>query len=330
MDEPAALGEAKTQRESMKRQAVVSLLLALAFSAPSVRAAGGQAGSKPSAAPPSIDKAKLEQYLRFAEAFSPTVKLAIDDPVPTPIRGYFRLLVHLSAGESKQEKTYYLSADGRHVLAGPVWDLEASPFAETAPNLTTSGPSFGPTDARITMVVFSDFQCPYCREFARTIRDNLPKTYPKDVRVVFKDYPITSIHPWAEAGAEAAHCITDAKPDAFWSFHDWIFEHQGEITKENLREKVLGFAKDHSVDPGKVITCFDTHGAKPQVEENLAQGHKLGVEQTPTFFLNGRTVSGAVAWSSLNTLLQMELNRPSFIPAFSGAAADAAQPQPSQ
>jgi protein-disulfide isomerase len=259
-----------------------------------------------------LDKQKVESYLRYAEGFNSSVKFAIDDPTPTPIPGYYRLVVHLSMGESKQNKIYYLSSDGKLLLTGPIWDLNRDPFSETLQQLPTTGPSFGPENAKITLVVFSDFECPYCREFARTMRDNLPQKYPKDVRVVFEDFPIDSLHPWARAAAEAAHCLADGKPDLFWAYHDWIFQHQGEINLGNLREKVLGFAKEHNVDTAKLSSCIDTHSTKSEVEDILHKGQGLGIEKTPTFYLNGREVPGALAWPALNTLIQMELNRPVF------------------
>ncbi|MDQ2843159.1 MAG: DsbA family protein [Acidobacteriota bacterium] len=278
-----------------------------------VAASGSAADLNPAKLPP-LDKSKLERYLRYAEGFSPTVKFVIDDPAPTPLTGYYRLLVHLSMGEAKQEKIYYLTADGKHVLGGPLWDLNDNPFLETLGKLPVGGPSFGPSDAKFTLIVFSDFQCPYCREFARTLRDNLPQKYPKEVRVVFKDFPIDSLHPWARAAAEAGHCVGDGNQAAFWAFHDWIFQHQGEISSNNLREKVLGFAKEQSLDPSKVASCMDSHATKGEVEQNVQEGRELGIQQTPTFYLDGRTVPGAVPWTALNSLIEMEVNRPTSIP----------------
>ena len=293
----------------MKHLCTILLLLAAA-----VAGSGQGTGSTPAKSAPAIDRQKLEKYLRFAEGFSPSVKFVIDDPAATPISGFYRLPVHLSMGETKQDKTYYLTADGQHIVGSPVWDLNKSPFVGVADKLTTDGPSFGTPGAKVTIVVFSDFQCPYCREFAHTVRDNIPQKYPKNVRVVFKDFPLAEIHPWARAAAEASHCVGDGRSDVFWAYHDWIFEHQGEITGGNLKEKVLGFAKEHSLDSAKVASCVDTHSTKEEVDSSVKKGRELQVEQTPTFFLNGRMVPGAVAWGPLNTLIQMEINRPSVVP----------------
>jgi len=264
---------------------------------------------------PSIDKQEVENYLRFAEGFAANVHFSIDDPQPTPLAGYYRLAVHLSMGDTRQDKLYYVTADGKHIINGVIWDLKASPFAETAGKIPTDGPSFGPPDAKITLVVFSDFQCPFCREFARVLRENVPQKYPQDVRVVFKDFPLESIHPWAESAAEAGRCIARAKPDAFWLFHDWIFQHQGELTSANLQEKVRAFAREQKLDETAIASCLATHATKDEVDAAVKQGKLLAIEQTPTFFLNGRPVPGSLKWPSLNTLIQMELSRPAGIPA---------------
>ena len=274
---------------------------------------GLTAQARTEAIPPAIDKAKLEAYIRYAEGFSPGVKFSIDDPAPSPFSGYYRLLVHLSTTDTKTDRVYYLTADGKQVMTGSIWNLNQSPFLDTLNRVSTKGPSFGPADARIKLVVFSDFECPYCREFARTVRENISQKYPKDVRVIFKDFPIDSIHPWASAAAEAAHCVENEKPEAFWTFHDWIFQHQGEISKNNLREKTLAFAKDQNLDSTRLASCIDKGETRTEVEDNLKEGRALQIQQTPTFFLDGRTVPGAVSWSTLNLLIQMEINRPAFV-----------------
>jgi protein-disulfide isomerase len=271
---------------------------------------------------PAVDKAALEQYLRYAEGFMPEVKMTIDDPTPSPYPGFWRLSVHLHATHNALDKVYYLTADGKSLVSGSIWDLKQNPFIENVRELDESGPTFGPADAKITLIVFSDFECPYCREFAHTLRDTLPQKYPKEVRVIFKDFPIDSLHPWARAAAEAGHCLANQKPDAFWAYHDWIFQHQGEVSQENLREKTLAIAGEQKLDTQKVASCIDSHATKDVVERNEKLGRMLQIQQTPTFFVNGRMLAGALPWSSLDSVLQLELKRPAQVPPIS--AADAA------
>jgi len=264
---------------------------------------------------PKIDKTKLEAFIRYTEGYTPLVKIAVDDPTSSEFGGFSRVVVHLSMGERQRiDKVYFVSSDGKQFVNGALWNLNESPYLDTLLHLPVDGFSFGPPDAKVTMVVFSDFQCPYCREFAGTMRNELPKKYPNDVRVVFKDLPIESIHPWAFAAAEASHCVGDGHPGAFWAFHDWIFEHQGEVNAANLREKVTAFAATQGLDAAAVGACLDHHDKAEEVRASLKAGEGLGIQQTPTFFLNGRLIGGALPWKSLDPVIQLELNRPKEVP----------------
>jgi protein-disulfide isomerase len=262
----------------------------------------------------SIDKTRLESFIRYTEGYTPVVKMVIDNPTPSEFKGLSRVVVHLTLGQQATDKVYFVSADGQQFMNGSLWNLSESPWIDTLLHLPTNGFSYGPANARITLVVFSDFQCPYCRSFAKTMREDLPKKYPNDVRVIFEDFPIAAIHKWAVAGAEAAHCVGDGNPQAFWAFHDWIFEHQGEINESNVQEKTLEFAKGQKLDEGKVGACIDSHATADEVKASLKAGTGLGIQQTPTFFINGRMVSGAVPWNNLDAIVQLELNRPREIP----------------
>lgn len=309
----------------MQRNRALAAVAALCFSV--VSAAGAPL--------PKLDKPKLEAYIRYAEAFTPDVQFSIDDPVPSAFPGYSRVVAHLTKGHNRLDRVYYVTADGRHFVNGAIWDLNASPFLDTLQHLPTDGPSFGPPEAKVTIVVFSDFECPYCRELAKTIRDNIPQKFPNDVRVIFQDFPIDSIHPWARAAAEASHCIADQEIPAFWAFHDWIFEHQQEVNQANprdqevnraslrdqevkqanLRDQVLDFAKNHALDRAKLAGCIDSHTDARVVDQSLRAGQALQIEQTPTLFVNGRTVGGAISWDQLKSLIDLELKRPAEVPA---------------
>jgi protein-disulfide isomerase len=267
---------------------------------------------------PTVDKSQLEAYLRYAEGFMSNIHFVIDDPTASAYPGFYRVSVHLTAdGGAKLDKTYFVTSDGKQIVAGPIWDLNKSPFIDTLSRLPAGGYSFGPADARVQIVLFSDFQCPFCKEYAKTIRDNIPQKYPRDVRVTFEDFPIDSIHPWARAAAEASHCVGAQNPDAFWAYHDWIFEHSGEIKPENLKEKVLAWAGEQKLDIGKLGACIVSHAMAGEVAKAEQAGKRLEVQSTPTAFVNGRMIPGAIPWAlpnspgtGLNSVIQLELKRP--------------------
>lgn len=265
-------------------------------------------------ASPALDKSKIEAYIRYAEGYTPMVKLTVDDPTASEFAGFSRVVVHLVLGQQNVDKVYFVTADGEKVVNGSVWDLKASPFADTLAHLPDTGPAFGPENAKVKLVVFSDFQCPYCREFAKTLREKVPAKYGNDVRVVFQNFPIAAIHKWAVAGAEAGACVASLDANAFWPFHDWIFEHQGEINADNIKDKTLDYARTHGIEEGKLRPCIETHATAAQVNKEMLAGQALGVQQTPSFFVNGRLVSGALPWENLQAVLQLELTRPPQVP----------------
>jgi protein-disulfide isomerase len=258
--------------------------------------------------PTKIDKARLEAYLRYI--FPPNTKVVLDNPTASSIPGFARIMAHLTLGAEKLDRVYYLTPDGEHLINGSIWNLNRSPFEENLAQLPTDGYSFGPAKAKVTIVVFSDFECPYCKQFAATIRQNIVQKYPNDVRVIFKDFPLTPIHPWAHSAAEAARCLGEQKPEAFWAFHDWVFEHQDKVNADNLREKTLGLAKAQQLDESRAATCIDTHATSPAVDESMKAGRALQVDLTPTLFINGRMQTGAVPWERLDAMIQRDLNSP--------------------
>jgi protein-disulfide isomerase len=280
---------------------LASLALFLTF-APIWRAA--------TATPPKIDRVKWETFLRYAEGYVSAVKFEFEDPKPSYIPGFYSVTVHLSNGDSKLDRQYYVTADGQSIISGTLWNINEGPFSETLKLLPKTGFSFGPADAPVNVVLFSDFQCPYCSQLAKTIRQELPKKYGDKVRVTFVDFPLSAIHPWARAAAESAQCLGVQNPAAFWVFHDWIFEHQKETTAANLRDETMTIAKQQSVDESKVAACLDSHAPAAQIDKDIQIGRAVQVQQTPTFFVNGRTETGALPYDRLAALIEFELNRP--------------------
>ena len=182
------------------------------------------------------------------------------------------------------------------------------PFLADLEKLKTEhAPSFGPPAAPVSLVIFSDFQCPKCKEEAKTIRDNIPAKFPKEVRVSFKNFPLEAIHPWAKAAAIDGRCVYRETPAAFWKFHDWMYEHQEEINAGNLKDKVLEWAKTADMDTMQLGRCMDTRATEAEIDQELAEGRSLKIEGTPTTFLNGRRLFGSYPWTNLEQIINGEL-----------------------
>ena len=168
-------------------------------------------------------------------------------------------------------------------------------------------PSFGPADAAVTIVEFGDFECPSCRAEAPLLRELIPQLFPNKVRVVFKDYPLESIHPWARAASIAGRCIFRQDPAAFWKFYDWDYENQDGITVENLKSRVLGWAAQNRINASQLESCIDTKETDADVAQNISEGKAAGVRGTPTVFVNGLKSSNQLP--ALQQMIEKELAR---------------------
>lgn len=167
-------------------------------------------------------------------------------------------------------------------------------------------PSFGPADAPVTIVEFGDFECPSCRAEAPVLRQLMPDLYPGKFRVVFKDFPLETIHPWARAASDAARCIFRQNPQAFWKFYDWDYDNQDDITVENLKSKVLAWAAGNGVNAADLGRCIDSKATDAEVAQNISEGRALGVRGTPTVFVNGRK-AGSGNMIALQRIIDAEL-----------------------
>ena len=131
----------------------------------------------------------------------------------------------------------------------------------------------GTPGATVVLVEFSDFECPYCKEEAKMLRENLLAAYPKQVRLYYKEFPLVSIHPWAKPAAIAGRCVFQQAAATFWDYHDWIYAHQGEITAANLKEKVMEWAKTaKDIDTLQLNACIDNRASEAAIDKNMEEG----------------------------------------------------------
>ena len=135
----------------------------------------------------------------------------------------------------------------------------------------------------------------------------MEQAFKDQVRVVFKDFPLESIHPWARAAANAGRCVLAQNQPAFWQFHDWIYSTQQDITPETLNEKIIAWAGTTKLDTTQLRSCMDTKALDAQVAANIAEGKALGINATPTSFINGRKLEGTLQWEVLEQLLKLEI-----------------------
>ena len=257
-----------------------------------------------------FDKATFEAYVRHLFVMDKRITVQVMDPKPsTALPGFFDVTVHASAGAQSQDFTFLVSKDGSRIVQGTVYDIAANPFKPQLDKLNTEGaPNFGTKGAPVVLVEFSDFECPYCKEEASMLRANLPVGYLKDVHLYFKEFPLENLHPWAKSGAIAGRCVARQSNDEFWSFHDWIFLHQADITADNFKDQVMGWAKlEPGLNSAALSQCIDTKATAAEVDRSEAEGRALGIVQTPTLFVNGRKLEGATDWPTLKSIIDYEI-----------------------
>jgi protein-disulfide isomerase len=165
---------------------------------------------------------------------------------------------------------------------------------------TAGAPVRGVADAPVTIVEFSDFECPFCKQTRPTLKQLLER-YPGKVRLVYRDFPLDSIHPQARRAAEAARCAHDQ--GKFWEYHDVLFTQSPQLAIEDLRR----YAGQVGLDVAKFESCLAAGVHKAAVQRDLDEGNRLGITGTPAFFINGRALTGAQPLESFTRLIDQEL-----------------------
>jgi protein-disulfide isomerase len=224
------------------------------------------------------------------------------------IPGWRKGNLEVSLGQQSQNVAFYVTRDGKHLFRGDAVDLTVDPLRQVMSKITLDGqPDRGPKDARVTIVEYSDFQCPFCARVYTTFENEVLKEYGDKVRFVFKNYPLSSIHPWAEDAALASECAYQQGNEQFWTMYNGLFTKQSDINKDNFRERVTTIAQDGGMDSTKLQQCLEARAAMDAVKADESEATALGVNSTPTFFVNGRRLSGAQTYESFKQLIDQEL-----------------------
>ena len=155
----------------------------------------------------------------------------------------------------------------------------------------------------MTLVEFSDFQCPYCKRAQATLKQIIER-YPGKVRHLFRDFPLESLHPEARRAAEAARCAQDQ--GKFWEYHDVLFANSPSLATDDLRR----YAEQVGLEVPTFERCVSTGVHRATVQRDLEEGIRLGVNGTPAFFVNGRALHGAQPLEAFARVIEEELSRP--------------------
>ena len=280
-------------------RAVLISLASLALCAPAILAQN---------LPPDELKHKVDAYLRNLFAFGPEVKLVVGDFKESGLPGLLETNISVTIESNKEDAKMWVSKDGTFLLRGELNDMSKDWFAENRAKLDVkNAPATGNLNGQITVVEFADFECPVCRNLHEALRGLLPK-YPQ-VRLVFKDFPLEQVHPWARTGALAGRCAYQQDPKAFWKMYDYLYDNQDLISAANAWDKMTDYAGQAGLDKDAFKACMTTPEAASAVDASIANAKLMDVSSTPTLFVNGRRIVGADP-HQLEQLLQYEMQHP--------------------
>jgi len=277
--------------KSIYRVPLTGLLLSAAIAAqtrPTLQTRPA-ASSEPATVLPTEDVVNSFLFQMFG--YDPTITWKVGDIRPSEIAGLAEVSVVVSNAQGSNQSRLLVSSDGKHVISGEILPFGAKPFEDARLKLEkgVNGPAKGPAKAAVTIVEFSDMQCPHCQKFAPQV-DQLLALEP-EARFVFQNFPLPA-HDWAEKGAAYVDCVGRASNDAVWKFIQKTFEDQANITLANVDEKLKAIATASGVNADEIAACASKPETKARIEASEALGRSVGVNGTPALFINGRHLSG--------------------------------------
>jgi protein-disulfide isomerase len=211
----------------------------------------------------------------------------------SPYPNLLAVTVTVDDGKQKQNQDFYVTQDNRCLVVGSVFNLALDPKREALRNITTTDqPSQGPARAPVTVVEFSDLECPACARVHEFLEKELVPKYGDKVRVVYKEFPLPGIHDWAVMGSIANQCAYQINPSAYVPYRSLIFKNQRILNGANARTLLLDYGEQVGVDRLRLAACIDSKASLSRVEEGVREGNLVGVSRTPTSFVNGKMVVG--------------------------------------
>jgi protein-disulfide isomerase len=259
---------------------------------------------------------KIERQVRAYYKVPAELKVLVGSASPNPdFPNYDSVVVTIDNGERKQDLNFLLSKDHSSLIRMNKFDLNKDPYAATMSKINISGrPTRGAKASKVVVVNFDDFECPFCSRMHQELFPEILKEYGDRITFIYKDYPLVEIHPWATHAAVDANCLAAQNNDAYWDFADYIHANQHEVSNEKtpaarldaLDKLAILQGQKHSLDTVKLQSCIKAQDDSA-VKASMKEAESVGVEATPTMFINGEKIDGAVPPSELRAALDRAL-----------------------
>jgi protein-disulfide isomerase len=263
-------------------------------------------------------KRKIELQIRNRfQSLPPTVTFEIGDRKPSDVPGWDAVPVTLKSARGNQTLDLLLSKDDKQLAHMERFNLDAVPGSNVD---LKDRPIRGNPEAKVTVISFDDFQCPFCSVMHQKLFPGLLKEYGEKVRFIYKDYPLEQIHPWAIHAAVNANCIAEQKKDsAYWEFADYVHANQQTVSKNDKGDKrpqieqfnrlddaAREVATRNGLDAARLNACIKKQD-DTAVRASMQEGDALGVDGTPTIFINGERIGGDTDVQNIRTILNRAL-----------------------
>jgi protein-disulfide isomerase len=291
----------------LRKFGISALLLAVTFSLAGQQKPKPKTSATPAAHHNAVDpvlppEEVVNAFLQQTFGYDPQLTWKVVSIKPSTAEGLAEVNVQMSGPQGQVGQKFYVSADGKHAVVGDIIPFGRHPFEAVRLELEkkATGPARGPVGASVTVVEFSDLQCPHCKEANPTV-ERLLKEEP-NIRFIFQNFPLP-MHNWAQKAASYADCTAKVSNDAFWKFLDSVYEAQSEITAENADQKLTELADKAGVKGPDVAACSTQSETQARVEASINFGKSLDVNSTPTLFINGRPVG--VSGNNYDVLKQL-------------------------
>lgn len=279
---------------------------------------------------PSEQAERIEREVRSYYSIPASVKVTLGPRRASEFPNYDALTINIESSTKKQDYEFLLSKDGNTLLRLTKLDLTKDPYAEVMKKIDVSGrPVRGNKDAKVLVVNYDDFECPFCSKMHQVLFPEILREYGDRVRFVYKDFPIPEIHPWAMHAAVDANCLAAQNGDAYWDFADFIHANQRQVSGEKTREAQFAEldritaeqGQKHNVDGASLQACMKAQ-KEDQIKASIHEGESLNVGATPTLFVNGQEVDGALPIDEFRATLDRALQQAGVpAPAHPGAQA---------
>jgi protein-disulfide isomerase len=272
---------------------------------------------------------KIERQVRVTYSIPASVTVTVGPLRPSDFANYDALTITMEGDNKKQTYDFLLSRDGKTLARMTKMDLTKDPYVEAMKKIDINGrPMRGKKDAKVIVVNFDDFECPFCSRMHQTLFPEVLKEYGDRVEFVYKDYPLTEIHPWATHAAVDANCLAAQNNDAYWDFADHIHSNQREVSSEKGRDAqfaaldrlTLEQGQKHNLDQSKLQSCVKAQN-EDAIKASMHEAEGVGVNATPTLFVNGQEMDGALPISEVRAALDHALEQAGIpVPAHPAAA----------